>query len=219
MPPATAGDIDEDDVVIEAFQEVAATSPRIAADLSPAQAGTLRHRRRKTRSAPACRSPAAPRSRRSPLPGVLLLDTIGELAGLFERAGVGLHGRNASRSAAATIFWSRPISENPSSSARTWKTSPPSPRNFTTPGALALIQKPAELAPAVDTTSCGRFRPRPARPRTRAGQARRNHAHRSQNLGCVLRRRPQPASETPGAAGPHAALLDLASRATAPTSR
>ena len=85
--PVEAGDPDEDDVVIEAFKRLSVRYPRLLLVLAPrrperfslvaeklAQAGvnfTLRSRKETVA-----------------LPSVLVLDSIGELAGLFERATV-----------------------------------------------------------------------------------------------------------------------------------
>jgi 3-deoxy-D-manno-octulosonic-acid transferase len=89
MPPAHSGDIDEDDVVIAAFRAVAPRFPDLLLILVPRkperfdavaeklQAAGLRFLRRS-------RLPAET----STAPQVLLLDTIGELSGLFALADV-----------------------------------------------------------------------------------------------------------------------------------
>ena len=80
MPPAEAGDVDEDDVVIAAFDELRRTHPELRLILVP---------RKPERFDPAARKLEAagiPCVRRSNMQGsgpVLLLDTIGELSGLF----------------------------------------------------------------------------------------------------------------------------------------
>ncbi len=87
MPPAAAGDIDEDDVVIGAFDVLAGGHPRLLLVLAPrkperfdvaaeklARAGVRFVRRsRLTEDPPALK-----------LPGALLLDSIGELGAMFE---------------------------------------------------------------------------------------------------------------------------------------
>jgi len=88
MPPASAGDVDEDDAVIGAFQTLAPKHPRLLLVLAPRKperfdgaaakleaAGISCVRRSKLDAAPAT-------------PGVLLLDSIGELGGLFPLADV-----------------------------------------------------------------------------------------------------------------------------------
>jgi 3-deoxy-D-manno-octulosonic-acid transferase len=96
--PVEAGDPDEDDVVIEAFQRLSVRYPNLLLVLAPrrperfpvvaaklAQAGVSFVRRSEGGST----APA--------LPGVLLLDSIGELAGLFERATVVFMGGTLAR--------------------------------------------------------------------------------------------------------------------------
>ena len=90
MPPLKAGDPDEDDVVIEAFQRVAESEPGLLLVLAP------RRPERFETAAQALARAGVPFVRRSgltgqdrlSLPGVLLLDSIGELAGLFPLADV-----------------------------------------------------------------------------------------------------------------------------------
>jgi 3-deoxy-D-manno-octulosonic-acid transferase len=98
MPPADAGDVDEDDLVITAFQQLAALYPRLLLILAPrkperfavtaeklASAGLAYVRR----SALGGTNPADPR--------VLLLDSIGELSGLFSAADVVFMGGTLAR--------------------------------------------------------------------------------------------------------------------------
>ncbi|HUE22230.1 MAG TPA: tetraacyldisaccharide 4'-kinase [Bryobacteraceae bacterium] len=100
MPPAAAGDPDEDAVVIAAFRQVSARQPALLLLLAP------RKPERFDRAAQALERAGIPFVRRSglagsgelPLPGVLLLDSIGELASLFPLAGaVFMGGTLASR--------------------------------------------------------------------------------------------------------------------------
>jgi tetraacyldisaccharide 4'-kinase len=85
MPPAVAADPDEDDVVIEAFQKVQRNGLLLI--LAP------RRPERFDVVAEKLRTAGVPFVRRSKLkdlalPGVLLLDSIGELAAVFQRADV-----------------------------------------------------------------------------------------------------------------------------------
>jgi len=88
MPPAAAGDVDEDDVVIAAFRELAARHDGLLLVLAP------RKPERFDQAAGKLEAAGVPCLRRSRLnggetlrlPGVLLLDTIGELSGLFAAA-------------------------------------------------------------------------------------------------------------------------------------
>jgi 3-deoxy-D-manno-octulosonic-acid transferase len=90
MPPAAAGDPDEDAAVIAAFQQVSARQPGLLLLLAP------RKPERFDAAAQALALAGVPFVRRSgltgnqelPLPGVLLLDSIGELASLFPLADV-----------------------------------------------------------------------------------------------------------------------------------
>jgi 3-deoxy-D-manno-octulosonic-acid transferase len=90
MPPASAGDPDEDAAVIAAFQQVSARQPGLLLLLAP------RKPERFEGTAQALVRAGLPFVRRSaltgaedlPLPGVLLLDSIGELASLLPLADV-----------------------------------------------------------------------------------------------------------------------------------
>ncbi|HUI54086.1 MAG TPA: tetraacyldisaccharide 4'-kinase [Bryobacteraceae bacterium] len=89
MPPADAGDVDEDDVVIAAFRELNARHPGLALVLAP------RKPERFAVAAEKLEAAGIPYLRRSALaaytgglPRVLLLDSIGELSALFDAATV-----------------------------------------------------------------------------------------------------------------------------------
>ncbi len=90
MPPAAAGDPDEDEAVIAAFRQLAVRQPGLLLLLAP------RKPERFDAAAEALARagiPFVPRSALSggetlPLPGALLLDSIGELSGLFPLADV-----------------------------------------------------------------------------------------------------------------------------------
>ncbi len=90
MPPATAGDPDEDQAVIVAFQELAQKHSRLLLILAPRRPERFDSAARLLTEAgvPSLRRSALDEGRELPLPGVLLLDTIGELAGLFRIADV-----------------------------------------------------------------------------------------------------------------------------------
>jgi 3-deoxy-D-manno-octulosonic-acid transferase len=113
MPPFAPDDPDEDDAVIAAFQEIAPKHPRLLLILVP---------RRPERFDPAAKKLAAAGIsfvRRSALagdlrlPGVLLLDTIGELAPLFERASMVFMGGTLARRGGHNIlepaYFAKPI--------------------------------------------------------------------------------------------------------------
>ena len=106
-----------------------ATAPRRAADPGAAARRAVRRGRCTSRAAK-----ASPPSRRTelaidaePRADVVVLDTIGELAQLYQLATVVFVGGSLVRPAATTSS-SRPCSAGPSSSGRTCRTSPRSPR-------------------------------------------------------------------------------------------
>lgn len=85
MPPAAAGDPDEDDAVIDAFRKLRGEGMLLV--LAPRKPERFDVAAEKLRAAGV---PFVRRSHLEPveLPGVLLLDSIGELAAIFERATV-----------------------------------------------------------------------------------------------------------------------------------
>ena len=85
MPPAVAGDPDEDDIVISAFQEVKRDGLLlILAPRRPERFDVVAEKLKRAGISFVRRSQLGPLV----LPGVLLLDSIGELAAVFERASV-----------------------------------------------------------------------------------------------------------------------------------
>ena len=147
MPPATAGDIDEDDAVIQAFQELATTHRGLLLILAP------RKPERFDVVAAKLTAAGVPFTRRTafaplPLPSVLLLDTIGELAGLFEKAAAVFMGGTLAQRGGHNIlepaYFGKPIIVGPH-----MENFAAIAKEFHEAGALALIQKPSELAPAV----------------------------------------------------------------------
>lgn len=157
MPPAATGDPDEDDAVIAAFRELALRHPRLLLVLAP--------RRPERFDAAAARLAAAGVSftRRSAnpdsvaLPGVLLLDTIGELAGVFSRGdAVFMGGTLAARGGHNLLepaFFGKPIVCGPH-----LENFSEIEARFTEAGALLRIDSPAQLAAAVEAaraSECG----------------------------------------------------------------
>jgi tetraacyldisaccharide 4'-kinase len=99
MPPADSSDVDEDEIVIETFRELAAKYPSLLLILVPRKperfdeaadrlrdAGVRYLRRSQNKMEPALH-----------LPCVLLLDSMGELAGLFPLADIVLMGGSLAR--------------------------------------------------------------------------------------------------------------------------
>ncbi|HMD48960.1 MAG TPA: tetraacyldisaccharide 4'-kinase, partial [Bryobacteraceae bacterium] len=150
MPPADSADLDEDTVVIEAFGALAESNPGLLLILAPRkperfdttadllrEAGLRFHRRSRRTTDPSLA-----------LPGVLLLDSIGELASLFPRADVVFMGGTLARrgghnllepAASARAIVSGPHLENFASIAT----------EFREQQAMHEISGPDELAPAV----------------------------------------------------------------------
>jgi 3-deoxy-D-manno-octulosonic-acid transferase len=84
MPPAEAGDVDEDDVVIAAFGLLAARHRRLLLILVPRKPERFDTAAKKLEEAGIPYLRRSQLSNQTPeLPGVLLLDTMGELGGLF----------------------------------------------------------------------------------------------------------------------------------------
>lgn len=119
MPPAEAGDVDEDEVVVEAFRRLVETHPELLLVLVP------RRPERFQTAAQVLARAGVPFLRRSTLgpddrlslPGVLLLDSIGELSGLFRFADVVFMGGTLARRGGHNIlepaFFGRPIIVGP----------------------------------------------------------------------------------------------------------
>ncbi|HTS30297.1 MAG TPA: tetraacyldisaccharide 4'-kinase [Bryobacteraceae bacterium] len=108
MPPAEAGDVDEDDIVIAAYREIAASHPNLALILAPRKperfdlaaeklgAAAVSFVRRTSLPPTPNPQPPAP-AVLPPTPAVLLLDTIGELSSLFAIADVVFMGGSLAR--------------------------------------------------------------------------------------------------------------------------
>ncbi len=121
MPPAEAGDPDEDDAVLAAYRELARSRPDLALLLAPRKPERFEVAARKLDAAGIPylkrsewgRSPDLP----MPAPRVLLLDTIGELSGLFAAADVVFMGGTLARRGGHNIlepaFFGKPIVAGP----------------------------------------------------------------------------------------------------------
>src|ERR1039458_8179550 len=106
MPPAEPGDVDEDDAVLDAFQEAARSHPDLALILAPRKPERFGAAAQKLEAAgigyvkrSALGRQVADDEKRSsaPLARVLLLNTIGELSGLFALADVVFMGGTLAR--------------------------------------------------------------------------------------------------------------------------
>jgi 3-deoxy-D-manno-octulosonic-acid transferase len=88
MPPALPGDPDEDDIVLDAFQQLAPRFPRLLLILAPRRPERFQSAADKlsSRDISFLRRSRLAASSSVSLPGVLLLDSIGELNSLFRAA-------------------------------------------------------------------------------------------------------------------------------------
>ena len=114
MPPASSGDVDEDDAVIAAFQKIA--RPGLLLILAPRKPERFDEAAAKLKQAGVAfvrRTALAPLA----LPGILLLDTIGELALLFEQADVVFMGGTLARRGGHNIlepaYFGKPVIAGP----------------------------------------------------------------------------------------------------------
>lgn len=148
MAPFEDGDVDEDDAVIDAFRQVTAEHPGLLLILAPRRPERFNVVAAKLEQAgvPFARRSRLPKS--LDLPGVLLLDSIGELAALFERTDVVFMGGTLARRGGHNIlepaYFAQPVvvgphMENFSDIAC----------SFHEHEALARIEGPRELGPAV----------------------------------------------------------------------
>ncbi len=99
MPGLDAADVDEDQAVLEAFQQLAQSHPRLLLILAPRKPERFEVAEQLLRAA-GIRYQLRSRNRVDPalaLPCVLLLDSIGELAGLFPLADVVFMGGSLAR--------------------------------------------------------------------------------------------------------------------------
>jgi tetraacyldisaccharide 4'-kinase len=119
MPAAAADDVDEDDAAIRAFQELAARHPDLLLILAPRKPERFDTAARKLEAA-GIRYLRRSRLRGSEtlaLPAVLLLDTIGELSGLFSVADAVFMGGTLARRGGHNIlepaFFAKPVIAGP----------------------------------------------------------------------------------------------------------
>jgi 3-deoxy-D-manno-octulosonic-acid transferase len=142
------GDPDEDDAVIAAYRALAPRHPDLLLVLAPRRPERFDEAAEKLRRAGvsfARRSRPAPVSR----PGVLLLDSIGELAGVFECASVVFMGGTLAHRGGHNIlepaFFGKPVVLGPH-----MENFAEIAQEFTAAGAVVRIGGPDELAPAVE---------------------------------------------------------------------
>jgi tetraacyldisaccharide 4'-kinase len=192
VAPAAAGDPDEDDVVIAAFQELVARHPGLLLILAP---------RKPERFAPAAARLEAAGVRfvrRSALeatpggaPQVLLLDTLGELSGLFAVADVVFMGGTLARRGGHNILepalYGKPVIAGPH-----MENFQAIADDFLAAAASVAIAGPAELAGAVERLLAAPAEAREIGRRALAGaEARRGASARAVEEVRQLRRVPR----------------------------
>jgi len=150
MPPAAAGDADEDEAVLDAFTPLAAAHPRLLLILAPRRPERFLAAVEKLerRGIAFLRRSELAVSQEFTLPGVLLLDSFGELNSLFRYADVVfLGGTLASRGGHNLLepaFFARAIISGPH-----FENFPDIAEEFRRTRALIEIRTPTELAEAV----------------------------------------------------------------------
>ena len=146
MPPAGSGDVDEDEVVLDTFVRLAERHPRLLLILVP------RRPERFESAAASLRARGSYFLRRSqltdesvlPLPGVLLLDSIGELSGLFSVGDVVFMGGTLAQRGGHNVlepaFFGCPVIVGPH-----MENFPDIAAELINGGGLVRISKPSEL--------------------------------------------------------------------------
>ncbi|HUQ93184.1 MAG TPA: tetraacyldisaccharide 4'-kinase [Bryobacteraceae bacterium] len=151
MPPAAAGDPDEDDAVIDAFLQLAPRYPRLLLLLAP------RRPERFDAAAEKLFKAGVPFLRRSKLdeasalllPGVLVVDSMGELSALFPMADVVFMGGTLAQRGGHNIlepaFFSKTVITGPH-----MENFPEIAAEFVAGGGVYPIEQAADLATALD---------------------------------------------------------------------
>ncbi len=151
MPPLEDGDVDEDDAVLEAFGRLAAAFPELLLVLAPRRPEHFRTAAEKLerRGISHVRRSALHGASGLPLPGVLLMDTMGELAGLFPRGDVVFMGGTLAKRGGHNVLepahFSRAILCGPH-----MENFPAIAKEFRAGGGYLEISSAGELAPAVE---------------------------------------------------------------------
>lgn len=150
MPPAEPGDPDEDEAVIAAFQQLASSHPGLLLILAPRRPERFEQaaQRLLDASVPFVRRSRITAGETLALPGVLLLDSIGELASLFQLADVVFMGGTLAHRGGHNVLepgaFARAIITGPH-----LENFPAVAEEFRRRRALFEIGSAAELAPAV----------------------------------------------------------------------
>ncbi len=146
MPPTDSSDVDEDDIVLNAFHDVASEQKGLLLILVPRKPERFdaAAEKLKAQSISFIRRTSLPEDP-GPLPSVLLLDSIGELAALFSIADVVFMGGTLARRGGHNIleaaYFAKPVIAGPH-----MENFAEIAREFTSERALVRIGEPAQLA-------------------------------------------------------------------------
>ncbi len=149
MPPADASDVDEDDIVIGAFRELSTTHPKLLLILTPRKPERFGETAGKLAAAGIrfARRTELPKAVKAP--GVLLLDSMGELGSLFAIADAVVMGGTLARRGGHNLlepaFFAKPVIVGPNN-----QNFAEIHAEFTAKQALVQIAEPSELASEVD---------------------------------------------------------------------
>lgn len=150
MPPRDAADVDEDDLVVDAWKTIAASRPDTLLLIAPRRPERFDSAAAKLSAAgvPFVRRSQLAASSAPALPCVLLLDSMGELSRLFARADVVFMGgtlpRRGGHNVLEPAYFGKPIICGPH-----MENFQAIADEFTQAGALVRISDAAGLAPAV----------------------------------------------------------------------
>ena len=148
MPPASAGDVDEDDAVIAAFQALAPDHPRLLLLIAPRKPERFDVVASKLTEAGVRFVRRSSLQGQLQLPGAILLDSIGELGGLFSLADVVFMGGTLAARGGHNVlepaFFAKPIICGPH-----MENFQEIAQEFRARGALVEIGAPAGIASAV----------------------------------------------------------------------
>jgi tetraacyldisaccharide 4'-kinase len=152
MPPAHTADVDEDEVVLDAFERLVQRRSQLLLILAPRRPERFDvvAQKLKARRIPFLRRSELRGDAHLPLPCVLLLDSIGELSGLFRLANVVFMGGTLAERGGHNVlepaFFGCPVIAGPH-----MENFPDIAAEFTAGGGLIRISKPSELEQAVDS--------------------------------------------------------------------
>jgi tetraacyldisaccharide 4'-kinase len=148
--PVEAGDPDEDDIVLEAFRKLAKTHPGLLLIVAPRKPERFDVVARKLEGLSHLRRSGLGEDSALALPGVLLVDSIGELGSLFRIATVVFMGGTLPRRGGHNILepalFGCPVVAGPH-----MENFAEIAAEFTSAGAVVRIQDAAELASSVDS--------------------------------------------------------------------